>query len=102
MVVPETILAPSDGTDEGTGASRRSQAKLLAAGTGGVGVGVGAVVLGVATGHPMMELSILLLIPPASIILYGAATGIAQGLQIGLRARLLRLLDVDDPEQPGA
>jgi hypothetical protein len=49
------------------------------------------VVVGFAAGHPVM-----LLVVPAGIILCGAATGIAQALQIGLRTHLLRVMGIED------
>lgn len=62
----------------------------LATAGGGVGAAVGAY----ATGHPL-----LLLVVPAGIIVCGAARGISEALRIGLRARLLDLMGVEDPEQ---
>jgi hypothetical protein len=45
------------------------------------------------TGHP-----VLILIVPGGIVLLGAAKGIAEAMQIGLRARLLELMGVEDPQ----
>lgn len=42
-----------------------------------------------------VPLSVLL--DPANIVLYGAALGIAQGLRIALRAKVLELMRVEDP-----
>lgn len=64
----------------------KSLAGLLAGTTGST-----AIVVGFAAGHPIM-----LLVVPAGIILCGAATGIAQALQIGLRTHLLRFMGVED------
>lgn len=60
----------------------------LAAAGGGIGAAVGAY----ATGDPLVLLAV-----PAGIVVCGAAHGLAEALRIGLRARLLRLMGVDDP-----
>ncbi len=61
----------------------------LAAAGGGIGAAVGAY----ATGD-----SLLLLAVPAGIVVCGAAHGLAEALRIGLRAKLLHLMGVDDPD----
>lgn len=63
----------------------------LATAGGGVGVAVGVY----TTGDPL-----LLLVVPAGMIVCGAASGIADALRIGLRAKLLDLMGVDDPALP--
>jgi hypothetical protein len=60
----------------------------LAAAGGGLGGALGACV----TGDPLLLLTI-----PAGIIVCGAARGISQALEIGLRTKLLNLMNVDDP-----
>ena len=50
-----------------------------------------------ATGDPLLLLAV-----PAGIIVCGAARGIGEALRIGLRARLLELMGVEDPEASGA
>lgn len=60
----------------------------LAAAGGGIGAAVGAY----ATGDPLLLLAV-----PAGIVVCGAAHGVAEALRIGLRARLLQLMGVDDP-----
>lgn len=60
----------------------------LAAAGGGIGAAVGAY----ATGDLL-----LLLVVPAGIVVCGAAHGLADALRIGLRAKLLQLMGVDDP-----
>lgn len=60
----------------------------LAAAGGGIGAAVGAY----ATGDPLVLLAV-----PAGIVACGAAHGVADALRIGLRARLLRLLGVEEP-----
>ena len=69
--------------------SGRSLAELVGAGGGASGA------IGYAqTGDPQ-----LLLVLAAGIILCGAAAGVAEALRIGLRAKLLDLMNVEDPEQ---
>jgi hypothetical protein len=67
----------------------RSLAEIIAAsGT------AGAAVVGYhATGDPLMILKV-----PAGLIIAGAALGIAEALRIGLRAKVLGLMGVPDPE----
>lgn len=60
----------------------------LAAAGGGIGGALGAY----ATGDPLLLLAI-----PAGIVVCGAANGVAEALRIGLRAKLLDLMGVDDP-----
>jgi hypothetical protein len=60
---------------------------LVTAG-GGAGAALGSYV----TGDP-----ILLIVAAGGIIVCGAARGISDALRIGLRARLLELMGVDDP-----
>jgi len=60
----------------------------LAAAGGGIGAALGAY----ATGDPLLLLAV-----PAGIVVCGAAHGLAEALRIGLRARLLQLMGVDDP-----
>ena len=50
-------------------------------------------VVGSAAGRP-----ILLVVVPAGIIICGAATGIAQALQIGLRTHILRLMGIEEAD----
>ena len=61
----------------------------LAAAGGGIGGALGAYV----TGDPLLLLTI-----PTGIIVCGAARGVGQALEIGLRAKLLGLMNVDDPD----
>jgi len=63
----------------------------LAAAGGGIGGAIGAY----ATGHPLLLLAV-----PAGIIVCGAARGVSQALEIGLRAKLLGLMNVEDPGAP--
>ena len=79
MDVPPTIVTSSSGERDPTPAAG-AQGPLLLGGLGGVGA-----LVGVVTGHP-----IALLLVPVAIILCGAATGIGQGLQVGLRDLVLR------------
>lgn len=51
--------------------------------------------VGILTGRPLV-----IIVVPAGIIVCGAAQGIAQGLRIGLRAKVLALMGVEDPERP--
>jgi hypothetical protein len=60
----------------------------LAAAGGGIGAAVGAY----ATGDPLLLLAV-----PAGIVVCGAAHGLSEALRIGLRAKLLTLIGVDDP-----
>lgn len=53
----------------------------------GVAATAGAALGYVATGDPVVLLTV-----PAGIVLVGAAVGVAEGLAIGLRARVLRAL----------
>jgi hypothetical protein len=70
----------------------KSLADLVTAG-GGVGAALGSY----ATGDP-----ILLVVAAGGVIVCGAARGISDALRIGLRARILELMGVDDPERQGA
>jgi hypothetical protein len=60
----------------------------LAAAGGGLGGALGAYV----TGDPLLLLAI-----PTGIIVCGAARGVSQALEIGLRSKLLNLMNVSDP-----
>lgn len=53
---------------------------------------VSAALAASVTGQPLLLLAV-----PAAIIVCGAAKGIAEALHIGLRARLLVWMDVDEP-----
>lgn len=68
--------------------SAQSFASVLGAG-GGVGGAVGYY----ATGDPLILVAV-----PAGIIICGAAAGVADALRIGLRARILEMMGVDDPD----
>lgn len=68
--------------------TRKSLSDLAAAG-GGLGGALGAYV----TGDPLLLLTI-----PTGVILCGAARGVSQALEIGLRSKLLDLMGVEDPE----
>jgi hypothetical protein len=61
----------------------------LVTASGGVGAAVGSY----ATGEPLLLLAVR-----AGIIVCGGARGVADALRIGLRAKLLKLMGVDDPE----
>jgi hypothetical protein len=63
----------------------------LAAAGGGIGGALGAYV----TGDPLLLLTI-----PAGIVVCGAARGVGQALEIGLRARVLDFMGVEDPDAP--
>jgi hypothetical protein len=63
----------------------------LAAAGGGIGGALGAYV----TGDPLLLLTI-----PTGIIVCGAARGVSQALEIGLRSKLLDLMHVEDPSAP--
>lgn len=60
----------------------------LAAAGGGIGAAIGAY----ATGDPLLLLAV-----PTGIVVCGAAHGLADALRIGLRAKLLQFMGVDDP-----
>jgi hypothetical protein len=70
--------------------SSKSLGDLAAAG-GGLGGALGAYV----TGDPLLLLTI-----PTGIIVCGAARGISQALEVGLRSKLLDLMNVEDPNAP--
>jgi hypothetical protein len=63
----------------------------LATAGGSLGGALGAYV----TGDPLLLLTI-----PTGIIVCGAARGVSQALEIGLRAKLLDLMNVEDPNPP--
>lgn len=65
----------------------KSLSELAAAG-GGIGGALGAYV----TGDPLLLLTI-----PAGIIVCGAARGVSQALEIGLRSKVLEFMGVRDP-----
>lgn len=60
------------------------------------GSGIGGALGAYATGEPLLLLTI-----PGGIVLCAAARGISDALRIGLRARLLDLMGVEDPESNG-
>jgi hypothetical protein len=67
----------------------KTLADLLTAG-GGAGAALGSYV----TGDP-----VLLIVAAGGIIVGGAASGIGDALRVGLRAKLLELMGVDDPDR---
>jgi hypothetical protein len=71
-----------------TSRTRRGPVRVLAAAGGGIGAAVGAY----ATRDPLLLLAV-----PAGIVVCGAAHGLSEALRIGLRAKLLTLMGVDDP-----
>jgi hypothetical protein len=65
---------------------------------GTAGTDVGATIGEYVTGHPLLLLSL-----GAGMVVCGAARGIGEALRIGLRARILELMGVEDPERtPGS
>jgi hypothetical protein len=68
--------------------SPKSLSDLATAG-GGIGGALGAYL----TGDPLLLVTI-----PAGIIVCGAARGVSQALEIGLRSKILGLMGVEDPE----
>jgi hypothetical protein len=69
------------------------EGKPLAALIGGPASGA-SIAVGFLLGHPL-----IVVLVPAGIILCGAARGIAEALHVGLRARILQLMGVQDPDQ---